>query len=594
MDYPRRPQYKKNPFSHKNHPGRFRDESKEYLYENGGFSVLFDHIQSDPFAPSSKFRVIIKEYEFQKYPKQFYKNKIRKTAFQDYIVRNTAKTILSEPMQGNSNSFFAPKGGDINIYVPGQEVIENSSVFIRDEKTMEVRMKIKLPGIGRRVNGKLAAKVFTSVLPQLVTASILNSSLDYDTVLQFVESIEDQEYCRSQLDKYGLVGFIRNGAILPRASGNSNLPMEKGKAVGFRSPPSLEVKIPLINSKDPVVGMGIKKGQITLISGGGYHGKSTLLQALKLGCYNYIPGDGREFVCVVHETIAVKSEEGRFVKNVNINTFIKDISETNKTSDFSTLDASGSTSMAASIQEMVEVGAKVLLMDEDNCATNFMIRDYRMQLLISKDDEPITPFLHLARSLIDLKVLDSIILVIGGCGDYLDIADLVLCMEKGFWVSDKTDVAKKICNQHKSLGLHNEQTSYRITNRVRKIMLDDSVSFNRKSVNSKSKDRIFIRGPHNSANMDENDLNNILELSSLDCLVSSSQTKFLIYSIILLSQKRTFVDINSFIDELFARIEQSGLDILGGTMEPDGFVSKVRRFELAMALNRFRLLLVDP
>lgn len=50
---------------------------------------------------------------------------------------------------------------------------------------------------------------------------------------------------------------------------------------------------------------------------------------------------------------------------------------------FRTPDASGSTSQAANIQEALELGATALLLDEDVCATNFMIRDARMQVQCS-------------------------------------------------------------------------------------------------------------------------------------------------------------------------------------------------------------------
>ena len=57
-----------------------------------------------------------------------------------------------------------------------------------------------------------------------------------------------------------------------------------------------------------------------------------------------------------------------------------------------------------------------------------MIRDSVMQQLVSKDKEPITPFIDVARSLYKQKGI-STILVAGSSGDFFDIADLVIQMD---------------------------------------------------------------------------------------------------------------------------------------------------------------------
>ncbi len=237
----------------------------------------------------------------------------------------------------------------------------------------------------------------------------------------------------------GLVAFIANGAILPRESGVSEKPLTQG-ALPFLAPPSLEIEVELPN-QGKIKGLGIKKG-ITLITGGGFHGKSTLLKALERGIYNHIPGDGREGVVTLESAVKIRAEDGRFIASTDISPFISNLPFNLDTQKFSTPNASGSTSQAANIIEALESKSKLLLLDEDTCATNFMIRDKRMQTLIHKEDEPITPFIDRVKELYTSFGV-STILVLGGCGDYLEVADTVIMM-KNYKPLDVTLPAKKI------------------------------------------------------------------------------------------------------------------------------------------------------
>ena len=175
-----------------------------------------------------------------------------------------------------------------------------------------------------------------------------------------------------------------------------------------------------------ITGMGIRKG-VTLIVGGGYHGKSTLLNALEYGIYNHIPDDGREFVVTNADAVKIRAEDGRSIQSLNIDPFISNLPFDQDTTEFSTANASGSTSQAANILEALEVGASTLLLDEDTLATNFMIRDIRMKTLIAKEKEPITPFVEHVRSLYEEKGISTVI-VMGGSGDYFSLADVVIGM----------------------------------------------------------------------------------------------------------------------------------------------------------------------
>eukprot|EP00438_Fugacium_kawagutii_P004327 Skav220059 [mRNA] locus=scaffold1709:61262:63212:- [translate_table: standard] len=207
----------------------------------------------------------------------------------------------------------------------------------------------------------------------------------------------------------------------------------------------MEVSITLPHA-GTVTGMGITRG-VSVIVGGGFHGKSTLLHALQLGIYNKVPGDGREHVVCEPSAVKIRAEDGRSVKCTDISPFINNLpfgklavmgtmALWKATTEFSTGDASGSTSQAANIIEALEVGAMSLLVDEaprrqtdDTCATNFMIRDEKMKALVAPDKEPITAFVRKVRPLFE-ELGVSTILVVGGSGDFFTVADAVIMMDE--------------------------------------------------------------------------------------------------------------------------------------------------------------------
>jgi predicted ABC-class ATPase len=259
-----------------------------------------------------------------------------------------------------------------------------------------------------------------------------------------IRTNEDADYLRAAIGEWGLVTFIPDDAVLPRRSGVDDRPLREGTVVRFKSPETLRVSFTLPNSGE-VSGMGIPGG-VTLIVGGGYHGKSTVLNAIERGIYNHIPGDGREFVVTDPGAVKIRAEDGRRVEKVNISPFISNLPFGADTKRFSTENASGSTSQAANIMEALEAGATVILTDEDTAATNFMIRDHRMQELIAKGKEPITPFVDKIRQLhADLGI--STILVMGGSGDYFDMADHVIAMDS-FLASDVSAEAREIATKY--------------------------------------------------------------------------------------------------------------------------------------------------
>ena len=320
---------------------------------------------------------------------------------------------------------------------PGQVVLAQSAVQLDVDGVLEVRFTVGLPARGRRIDGPGAVGLLTERVPDLVSSTLLNGAYDPDAVERCAATNEDADYLRSTLSARGLVAFIADGSSLPRRSGIDDQPLDPEEAIAFLSPDSMRVRIETPN-RGPVTGMGIPEG-LTLIVGGGFHGKSTLLRAIQSGVWNHEPDDGRSLVVTRDDAVKVRAEDGRSVVGVDISPFITDLPGGKATTAFSSPNASGSTSQAAAIVEALECGSRLLLVDEDTSATNFMIRDHRMQELIPSSGEPITPFLDRVEELRDDHGV-STVLVLGGSGDYLDAADLVLRMD-GYRPYDITNQA---------------------------------------------------------------------------------------------------------------------------------------------------------
>jgi predicted ABC-class ATPase len=327
--------------------------AKGWVNSEGGFSLYVGRAQSDPFAPPTRCRVIVNSTVAQ-LPPSLYANRIRATATADFLLRTLYKNCRNMGADNamGGKGWSGPKGGDVQVIGPCQHVLEQSAVTI-DPRTGDVcaQVTINLPARGRTVLGQAAAQIFDQVLPNLVRQSLCFSSLDPNHLQQHVDSIEDQHWLQGQLESRGLIAFVRNGAILPRSSGVDDLPMDASTAIPFQSPEHLEVTFELPTTKTQIKGCGIPKG-VTLICGGGFHGKSTLLQALQLGIYCKIPGDGREFCVTSPNAVKIRAEDGRCVTSVDISPFISNLPFGKDTTDFSTPDASGSTSQASNIVEV--------------------------------------------------------------------------------------------------------------------------------------------------------------------------------------------------------------------------------------------------
>ncbi|MGG1558845.1 ABC-ATPase domain-containing protein [Geobacillus thermoleovorans] len=533
------------------------------------FTLAIDHVQGDPFAEPSKVRVIVPRAKTA-LAAEWTNTKPRRVRCEDVLARRIHHALRQWPLRARGSG----KSGLVLIDAPGQKVLERTAVQVADE-TITVCLSVGLPANGRRILAKEAEAIFFEQIPSVIERAVYG--LREEDIRPAVELADQQHAIRRYLREHGLVAFVKNGAILPRESGVSDKPLQRG-AVPFQSPPELEIAIPVPHRAEPIKGMGIRKG-ITLIVGGGYHGKSTLLQALEHGVYDHIAGDGREFVITDSGAVKIRAEDGRSVASVDISPLIGALPYGKETTQFSTENASGSTSQAASMIEMIEAGASAFLIDEDTSATNLLIRDGRMQALVAKEAEPITPYIDKARQLFrDYGI--STVLVVGGLGDYLDIADCVIKMEQ-YVPFDVTGEAKRIAAEMPSGRKAEGGESF---GRIReRIPLPESLNSQKGK-----KAKAVARGRH-VIQYGQTDL----LLYALEQLVDDSQTRA-IAAALLYMERKGWLDGKKTIRQLLDAIEEQwdrqGLGSVSFRKGNPGELARPRRFELAAALNRLRSL----
>ncbi|CDF37904.1 unnamed protein product [Chondrus crispus] len=542
-------------------------------------TLFFDRIQSDPYAPPSRARLRV-ELSSSGFDTDLYSSRIRQTAFCDFLTRKFWRVTHDAHMDRTTGGggWSGPKGGNLNIDKPSQHVLERTSCLIVDDCFIEMRFTVNLPARGRTIQGQEAASILTERLPNVVAEVLFAQSEDSQKLLQHVTSIEDQEFTRNvSLGEHGLVAFVCNGAVLPRSSGADDEPMDESAAVPFESPESLFCEIELPSGKK-VQGMGIKPG-ISLIVGGGFHGKSTLLAALEVGIYNHIPGDGREFVCLNKTGVSIRAEDGRSITGVNISPFINNLPFGKKTTSFCTPDASGSTSQAANIIEALEAGAKVLLTDEDLAATNFMMRDQRMQQLVPSSKEPITPMIQRIRSLYEEEGVSSI-LVIGGAGDYFEVSDLVVMMDC-YKPRDVTNEAKSIASSFPSgLKLSDSPSDIFKTNKKRLIASD---SVQRIAKSGRGKISVRVKGTIEFGSTE-------IDLSAMSQIVETSQTRAIAVALESIAGMSVLDrdGIGACVRKLMSEVDATNLDAMNSRGERQGNYARPRAIEIHGALSRLR------
>lgn len=529
--------------------GRYKSLTGQWAMD--GFTLEVRRIQADPFAPPSRIRVDVAAATAG-FPAHLHDNEVRRRALGGHLLRALRRAL---------------SGTGLKVDAGGQEVLARSAIRI-DDGALRVELGVPMPGHGRRIDGKQAARTLTRDLPEAVHAALRWSTADQAAAEQFVHTVEDACALREALRDAGLVAFVADGAVLPRRSGVDERPLDG--AVPFTTPESLRTTLSTPHAGE-ITGMGVPEG-VTLIVGGGYHGKSTLLRALETGVYDHVPGDGRERCVSRTDAVSVRAEDERGVERVDVAAFVSHLPSGAPTDDFSTTAASGSTSQAASTVEALEAGADVLLIDEDTSATNVMIRDTRMQELIPA--EPLVPFVDRVRPLHERHGVSSV-LVMGGSGDYLDKADTVILMD-GYRASEITARAHEVAAAA-GPARASEHTGFPdVAHRVFDPSSVEADVRGRRKVTARGRARLTFGADD-------------IDLSAVSQLADSSQVTGIGLALAhavrteLLDGRRTLAEV---LDGLDRDVVEDGLDSLAHGALSD--YALPRRHEVAAALNRLR------
>jgi predicted ABC-class ATPase len=539
-------------------------------YQLGEWTLHIDHVQGDPFAPPSRLRLQL-PLAAAEFPPTSLAPASRRIALGDFLTRAFDRALRQHQArqhdEGTRRAIF--------IDAPGQEVLPRTSVAITATH-LEVRLTVHLPARGRTVLGRTALALLSDTLPAVANHSLRYRALHSADMERQLNVVEDQQVLRALLPEHHLVAFIADGASLPRRAGHDDRPLDAPPLVPWRSPESLVVEFDLPHA-GRVRGTGMRQG-VTLIVGGGYHGKSTLLKALMRGVYDHIPGDGRELVVTDARAVAIRAEDGRRVEQVTITPFITGLPYGRSTSRFCTADASGSTSQAANIMEALEIGARVLLIDEDTSATNFMVRDRRMQELVAKAHEPITPFIDRVRQLYEQHGVSSI-LVMGGVGDYLDVADTVLHMD-AFQPYDATTRARAIAAAWPPEARRHHEGATLWPALQQRPVQRDSLSPQRGQ-----REKVRAYGVRTIQYGTEE-----IDIALVEQLVAASQTRYIAdclqYAYHHLADDR--LTVGELVERLDAVAQQQGLEALQPYLAGDR--AWARPFEVAAAFYRLRTL----
>jgi len=547
--------------------GAYRDLSGSHDF--GSFTLFVDRVQRDPFAPPSLIRIRTRENPFDP---NLFANPVRRVAFEDFLTRSVERAI-QRIVRGNRGSGGS---GRVEIQRTSQVVLPRTSMVVTPDY-VEARMAVGLPARGRSVDARAAKTMLLEELPEVVSRALVpapQGGVEVGRARLHVEVVEDADHLRGRLPGLGLVAFVADGAVLPRESGASDRPLGDD-AVSFESPEEYRVEVDLPN-RGIVSGMGIPEG-VTLVAGGGFHGKSTLLSALSWGVYDHVPGDGRELVVARDDAVKIRAEDGRSVSGVDISAMIGDLPGGRSTEDFSTPNASGSTSQAANIAEAIEAGTSLLLVDEDTSATNFMIRDERMRELVRS--EPISPFIDLVRPLHRTLGVSTVV-VVGGVGDYLDVADRVILLED-FRPSDATPRAREV----KEMFPPRAPLTPREVRSPRKRVADPSPIDLRRGKRQTARGK----GLHTIELGRER-----VDLSYLEQLAEAGQTEAVARIVGEWVAAGEVSDVRDLLTEALAPVAQNGLDSLGAFRGHPGEMSLPRAQELAAAMNRIRSLKTRP
>lgn len=537
-------------------------------YRFSSYLLNINHVQGDPFASPSSLSLSISG-RGAGFPKELYDTPWRRIAFQDHLLRLFSRQLSRVSFQAKGSG----KSGLLATSSCGQEILERTALQV-DPETGDITacFEAGFPARGRTIDARGLEKMLFDLIPKAAEASLYYQNIRRENLIRNIHLADDQQYIREQLPLLGLCAFVADGAILPRESGVSQKPMKD--SVPFVSPEAYQITLtpPHCGS---ITGMGIPKG-ITLIVGGGYHGKSTLLKALELGVYNHIAGDGREYVITDDTAVKLRAEDGRSIRRTDISLFINDLPNGKDTTSFSTEDASGSTSQAANTIEAIESGTSLFLIDEDTSATNFMIRDELMQRVVSRHQEPITPLIERIRYLYDSHGISSV-LVAGSSGSFFHTADHIIQMEN-YRPKDITEAAKTAAKDFPAVSIPKEAPHFpdfvRCFSPNKRLLGDRRVK-----IKVFGKDSVSIN-------------KETIDLRYVEQLADSEQTASLGYAFLyaqlhIMNGKKT---LGQVADEIMEQIRRHGLISISGSSYPRTGLAMPRKQEILACINRYRKL----
>lgn len=552
---------------HKGYPA-YKDLKGQYNF--GDYVLSIDHVQGDPFASPSRLSVRVEKAKAG-FPAAYYDTKAKRITLQDHLTRLFGRQVAGGSFQAKGSG----KSGLLSVSRCGQQVLERTAMRVKDGDLI-LRFEAGFPANGRTINARELEKMLFDILPDCVRRSLYYGKIDKEKLRQAICLCEDQQYIRQCLTERKLCAFIADGSVLPRESGVSERPMKNG--VPFQSPESLRITLDLPN-KGAVSGMGIPQG-ITLFVGGGYHGKSTILQALQNGVYDHIAGDGRELVITDASAFKLRAEDGRSVTGVDISPFIKNLPNRKDTVHFSTEDASGSTSQAANLMEALESGSSLILIDEDTSATNFMVRDRLMAQVITPGEEPITPFISRVRGMYEDLGVSSVI-VAGSSGAFFHMADTIIQM-KEYVPIDITQKAKEAAAACEDRGAEDADDARKFPPFNRKRCPGSDMAL-------RKEDRIKMKamGTSEISICKEN-----VELRYLEQLKDQEQSMALAYLLKYAQLKMMDgrKDLRQIGDLLEEQLNGSGLESLFERGDVSSQLARPRKQEILACINRYRKL----
>lgn len=539
-------------------------------YTFGDFVLSIDHVQGDPFAAPSSLHV---ELPLKKagFPEKYLEKRHTKTALEDLILRSFSKALDQYSFKAKGSG----KSGLISTSRPGPEIMRRTAVEFNNIALL-VRFEVGFPANGRTINAQELEKILLEFLPQIVKTCLFYQSWEKAKIQACYELAENQQRIREVLEERKLVAFCANGSILPRKSGVSSQPLKD--AIEFQSPESMEISIdlPFGNS---IRGMGIPEG-VTLIIGGGYHGKSTLLQALEQGVYNHVKGDGREYVITRADALKLRAEDGRAVSHLDLSLFIHDLPNGKDTHCFSTEDASGSTSQAAGVLEGMEAETSCFLIDEDTSATNFLVRDAFMQRVVSGDQEPITPFIARVRDLYE-KVGISTILVAGSSGAFFHVADTIIQMD-AYRPKDVKMSVEALLPEYPPADLCSNAESFTLPTEKRMFVMERKI---KRHGRGEREERIKTKVMGTDGFSIEH---NIVDLRCVEQLIDAEQTAALAAILKHIVKKGSIcMEMQELVAEINTLLKKKGMAAFVEGALSCGYAYP-RKEEIYLMLNRFR------